>query len=89
MELNDVAYTANSDEAACYYIDTGTSSHFINKIEALHDYVPFEVPKAISTAENGTIQAYRSGTLQFTSYISGRQVKGKLTNVYYIPEIHH
>jgi hypothetical protein len=56
MEPNDVAYAANSDGAAPYYIDTGASSHFINEIEALHDYVPFEVPKAISTADNGTLK---------------------------------
>ena len=30
-----------------------------------------------------------SATLQFASYIRGRQVKGELTNIYYIPEIFH
>ena len=89
MEPIDIAFAANSDGAASYYIDTGASSHFIDKVEALHNYVPFESPKVISTAENGTIQAFGSGTLKFASRINGRQVKGELTNVYYIPEIHH
>ena len=56
MESREVAYSANTDGKAQYYLDTGASSHFIEEIGALHDYIPFEVPRSITTAESGTIQ---------------------------------
>jgi len=45
MELGDVTYSTNTDGKAQSYLDTGAPSHFINEIEALHDYVPFEAPE--------------------------------------------
>ena len=53
MESNEVAYATNTDGKAQYYIGTGTSSHFINEVKALHNYAPFKSPKIISTARGG------------------------------------
>ena len=89
MELSETAYSATTDGRAQYYIDTGASSHFIKEIAALHDYIPFEVPRTITTAENGTIQAFGSGTLKFATNSDGKEMKGEFHNVYYIPEIRH
>jgi hypothetical protein len=89
MEPGNVAYSATTDGRARYYIDTGVSSHFIEEIDALHDYIPFEVPRTITTAENGTIHAFGSGTLKFATQCNGKETKGELHNVYYILEIRH
>jgi len=43
MESGEVAYSANTDGKAQYYLDTGASSHFIEEIGALYDYIPFGV----------------------------------------------
>ena len=48
MPDGEIAYSASTDGRPQYYIDTGTSCHFIEEIGALHDYVPFEVPRAIT-----------------------------------------
>ena len=74
---------------AQYYFDTGASSHFIEEIGALHDYTPFEVPRSITTAESGTIQALGSGTLKFATHVNGKETSGEIQNVYYVPNIHH
>ena len=89
MELSETAYSATTDGRAQYYINTGASSHFIKEIATLHDYIPFEVPHTITTAKNGTIQAFGSGMLKFTMNSDGKEMKGEFHNVYYIPEIHH
>jgi hypothetical protein len=89
MEPGNVAYSVTTDGRARYYIDTGVSSHFIEEIDALHDYIPFEVPRTITTAENGTIHAFGSGTLKFATQCNGKETKGELHNVYYILEIRH
>jgi len=89
MEPGNVAYSATTDGRARYYIDTGVSSHLIKEIDALHDYIPFEVPRMITTAENGTIHAFGSGTLKFATQCNGKETKGELHNVYYILEIRH
>jgi len=89
MELGEVAYSPSTDGRAQYYIDSGGPSHFIEEIDALHDYVPFEVPQTITTAENGTIQAFGSGTLKLTTYSDGKEINGESHNVYYMPEIRH
>ena len=89
MEPGKIAYSASTDGRAQYYIDTSASSHFIEEIGALHDYIPFKVPRAITTAENGTINAFGSGTLKFATFSEGKEMKGELYNVYYIPEICH
>ena len=89
MEPCEVAYSVNMDGEAQYHIDTGASSHFINEVEALHNYTPFEVPRAINTAKNRTIQAFGSGTLQFATCIDSKEVRGEFHNVYYIPDIRH
>jgi hypothetical protein len=86
MEPIEVAYSTGKEQ---YYLDTGASSHFIEEIGALHDYVPFEVPRSITTAESGTIQAFASGTLKFAAYVNGKETNGELQNVYYVPNIHH
>ena len=75
MEPGEIAYSANTDGRAQYYIDTGASSHFIEEIGALHDYVPFEVPRAITPAENGTIHAFGAGTLRFATLSVGNEMK--------------
>ena len=59
----EVAYTAVADGTARYYIDTGTPRHFIDELDALHDYIPIKVPRTITTAESSTIRAYGTGTL--------------------------
>jgi len=87
MDSSEVAYAANTDGKTCHYICIGASSHFVNEIEALHDYIPFEAPT--STAEDETMQGFRTGTLQFTSQIDGNEVKGELKNVYYTPDSRH
>src|SRR5258706_14293527 len=89
METDEVAYSMNANGKAQYYLDTGASSHFIEEIGALHSYTPFEVPRSITTAEGGTIQAFGSGTLKFATYINGKETNGELQNVYYVPNIHH
>jgi hypothetical protein len=67
LEPSEVAYSAKTNSTMRHYITTGVTSHFINEIEALHDYVPFEVPRVINTAEDGEIQALGSGTLRFAA----------------------
>lgn len=89
MESNEVAYSTNADGRAQYYLDTGASSHFIEELGALHSYIPFEVPRSITTAESGTIQALGSGTLKFATYVNGKETTSELQNVYYVPNIHH
>jgi transposase InsO family protein len=84
----EIAYAAVADGTAKYYIDTGASCHFINEVDALHDYVPFEVPRSITTAESGTIRAYGTGTLKFATVTDGKEVTGEFHRVYYIPDIH-
>ena len=64
------------------------NSTLTREMEALHDYVPFEVPWTITTAENGTIRAYGTGTLRFTASTDGKEVTGELHSVYSIPDIH-
>ena len=59
METHDVAYSMNTNGKAQYYLDTFTSSHFIEEVDALHSYTPFEVPRSITTAESGTIPSVR------------------------------
>ena len=89
MESGEVAYSANTNGKAQYYFDTGASSHFIEEIGALHDYIPFEVPRSITTAESGTIQALGSGTLKFATHVNGKETNGEILNVYYVPNIRH
>jgi len=89
MEPGEFAFSASTDGRAEYYIDTGASSHFIEEIAALHDYIPFEVPRSITTAENSTIKAFGSGTLKFATNTEGKEMKGELHNVYYIPDVRH
>ena len=72
-----------------YYLDTGASNHFIEELGALHSYIPFEVPRSITIAESGTIQALGSGTLKFSTYINEKETTSELQNVYYIPNMHH
>jgi hypothetical protein len=86
MEPGKFAYSASRAE---YDIDTGASSHFIEEIAALHDYIPFEAPRSITTAEGSTIKAFGSGTLKFATYTEGKEMKGELHNVYYIPDVRH
>ena len=44
MEPGEIAYSASADGRAHHYIDTAASSHSLEEIGALYDYVPFEVP---------------------------------------------
>ena len=46
METHEVAYSMNTNGKAQYYLDTGASSHFIEEVDALHSYTPFEVPRS-------------------------------------------
>ena len=80
-----VAYAANTNRKPRHYVDTRAFSHFINEIEALHGCAPFEAP--ISTAEDATMQGFRTGTFQFASQIDGNEVKGEPRYVYCIPDI--
>jgi hypothetical protein len=45
MAPGEITYSMNTDGRVQYYIDTGASSHFIEEIGTLHDYVPFKVPR--------------------------------------------
>jgi hypothetical protein len=74
---------------AWYSIDAGAYSHLIEEVDALHDYIPFKVPRMITTAENSTIQAFGLWTLKFAMHFNGKEAKGELQNTYYIPELHH
>ena len=88
-EQSEVAYhSAGTADTAQYYVDSGATGHFINELNALHDYTPFEVPRTIRTAESGHIQAVGSGTLKFTATVNGKKMIGELKNVYYLPGIH-
>jgi len=87
MEPCETAYrTTSIKDAAQYYVDSGTTGHYTNERDALHDYVPFEVNRAITTA-NGTTPAFGLGTLKFTTVVDGKQTKGELKDVYYLPDI--
>ena len=81
-------YSAVAAGTANYYIKTGAPSHFVNEVDALHDYIPFETPRAITTAESGTIRTYGTGTLKFATVVDGKEVTGEFQSVYYIPDIH-
>ena len=76
----------SAGSTAQYFIDSGATSHYISEKEAVHDYVPFEVNRAITTAD-GSVPALGSGTLKFTSWVDGREKKAELKDVYYIPDI--
>ena len=89
MEPGEIAYSASADGRAHHYIDTAASSHSLEEIGALYDYVPFEVPRSITMAENDTIQAFGSVTLKFATYTDGKEMKGELHNIYYIHDIRH
>jgi len=65
-------------------VSSSPSARFINEIDALHGY-----PRSISTAEDGTIQAFESGIFQFATNIDGKEVRGEFQRVYYIPDILH
>ena len=83
----ETAYHSAAGDNAQYYIDSGATGHYIEEISALHDYIPFEVPRIIRTAANHQVQALGSGTLKFTATVYGRETQGELENVYYIPGI--
>jgi hypothetical protein len=85
---HEVTCSAIAEGTVRYYIDTEASSHFINEVDALHDYIPFEVPQAITTAKHGMIHAYSAGTLKFTTVTNGKEVTGEFHSIYYIPNIH-
>jgi len=87
MEPCKTAYrTTSIKDAAQYYVDSGTTGHYTNERDALHDYVPFKVNRAITTA-NGTTPAFGSGMLKFTTVVDGKQMKGELKDIYYLPDI--
>jgi len=71
-----------------YYVDSGASSHYINQLAALHDYMPFKASRSIRTAEAGSIHALGLGTLKFTTVINDKQVSAELKDVYYVPSLH-
>ena len=52
-----------------------------------NDYVEFDVPKSIKTAEADNIYAVGSGTLRFTAKINGIDRDGELKDMYFIPDI--
>ena len=84
----EVAYSAVADDTARYYIDTGAPDHFINEVYVLHDYIPFEFPREITTAEGGTMSSYGTGTFRFATVMNDKKVTGEFQRVYYIPGIH-
>jgi hypothetical protein len=44
-EPQDVAYnTIDAIGFESYYTDSGATGHYVNELEALHDYVSFEAP---------------------------------------------
>lgn len=86
MEPQEIAYHSHTDDAALYYIDSGATGHYIDNINALHNYAPFETPCTIKTASNCHIQALGAGTLKFITMNNGREIRGKLDNIYYISD---
>ena len=80
-------FTARAGKYMPYYIDSGATSHYVNEVDSLHDYVEFDVPKSIKTAEADNIYAVGSGTLRFTAKIDGIDRDGELKDVYFIPDI--
>jgi len=49
-----------------------------------------EVPRAISTAEDGSgLEHFRSVGHRTYIYVDGKEMRGKLQSVYYIPDIRH
>ena len=85
MDPCDTAYAAGG--IMQYYVDSGATSHYINEVNELHNYTPFESPRDIITPE-GTIQAYGSGTLKFIATLNNKEVYGELVDVYYVPDSH-
>jgi hypothetical protein len=45
---------ANAMNTSQYHIDRSATRHFIGEVEALHDYVPFETPCDVTTADGTT-----------------------------------
>jgi hypothetical protein len=84
---HEQAYHTANEGGEVYRIDSGATGHHIDKINALHGYISFEVPCIIRTAANHQVHALGSGTLKFTSTVYGKETTGELENVYYIPEI--
>ena len=71
QEPREVAYHTADEGEALYYIDSNATGHYIERVSALHDYTPFDVPRIIRTAANHHVQALGSGTLKFTANIYG------------------
>ena len=46
-------------------------------------------PDASVTVKDGAIHAFESGTLQIDTYVDGKEMRGKLLIVYYIPNIRY
>ena len=76
-------------QSAIVYQHSGALQSFLEETSALHDYFPFKVPLSITTAENGTTQAFGSGSLKFATYPDGKETKGELHNGYYIHDIRY
>ena len=82
-----MAYHSIEETAEQYFIDSGATGHYIDDVHALHDYVPFKVPRIIRTAAGNQVEALGSGNLKFTANVYGRETVGELNDVYYIPDI--
>ena len=85
-EAHDAAnHAINVDGTERYYVDSGATGHFINEVDALHDYIPFVTSHSIKTAEDGYIHALGSGTLKLTTTTNGKETKGECkTSIIYL-----
>ena len=77
-----------TDSTDTFYIDSGASDHLVPTRSDMLTYQEFTKPKEISTANGGSIYAYRSGTLRVASSANGQEREAELQDVYYAPGIH-
>ena len=87
-EPEEAAYFAAGDgKLQLYYIDSGATNHYVSDVDSLQDYIAFNAPKPIKTAEAGSLSVIGSGILRFTATVDGVETSGKLEDIYYIPGI--
>jgi hypothetical protein len=70
-----------------FYLDSGTSGHYIPDVEHLHDLSMYKVLKNIQMASGAYVQAKGIGTLKFEVEDRGTTFVGAMPNVKWTPDV--
>lgn len=83
---------SDNNSAKCneivWCVDSGSSDHLTNNINAFSEYIELSQPKIIAAAKNGvSLMAVGVGNIKARCLIGKRFVDCTIKNVYYVPEL--